>query len=289
MSFYVAETSPVLHALCARLTKQPVRELLRICERFGPKEEDVRRYDVYRVRTEQGDYILKKADEREQGNYARYLDGLPAPCCYGSCQEDGAQWLLLEWVEGPDLRDMTEELAAAAAASLAAVQNAWWGCGDTDRFAAYRERIWRRGRYVESDPLLGPAYRLFLERQDSCPRTLSNGDFLPWNALAAGDGVCIIDWGFGGVMPYALDIARFIAHANEERATFPFYMTEGHKRRFVEDVYRALVHKPDPAQYRRDIQLALLNEYVEFMEAQEDESGWYRRQAEALAAEIMTL
>lgn len=287
MPFYIEESSPALYALCARLTEQPVRELLRICERFGPEEEDVRRYDVYRLRTEQGDYILKKADPWEQASYARYLSDLPAPRCYGSGQEDGAQWLLLEWISGHDLRDMTEELAAAAAASLAAVQNAWWGCGDTERFAAYRERIWRRGRYVENDPLLGPAYRLFLERQDSCPRTLSNGDFLPWNALTAGDGVCIIDWGFGGVMPYALDIARFIAHANEERATFPFYMTDAHKRRFVEEVYRALVHKPDPAQYRRDIRLALLNEYVEFMEAQEDESGWYRRQAEALAAELL--
>lgn len=40
----------------------------------------MRRYDVYRVRTEQGDYILKKADKREQGNYARYLDGPPGSC-----------------------------------------------------------------------------------------------------------------------------------------------------------------------------------------------------------------
>lgn len=33
-------------------------------------------------------------------------------------------------------------------------------------------------------------------------------------------------------MPYSLDIARFIAHGTEDRATFPFYMTDGQKKLF---------------------------------------------------------
>ena len=38
--------------------------------------------------------------------------------------------------------------------------------------------------------------------------------------------VVIIDWGFAGVMPYSLDIAKLIAHATEDKATFPFYMND---------------------------------------------------------------
>ena len=45
--------------------------------------------------------------------------------------------------------------------------------------------------------------------------------------------------------------------------------------------------KPEYRQYLFDIQLAVLNEYVEFMEADEDEDGWYLTHASTLAQEIL--
>lgn len=105
--------------------------------------------------------------------------------------------------------------------------------------------------------------------------------------LIDGARVRIVDWGFGGVMPYALDIARFIAHATKERSTFPFYMTDAHKRAFLDRVYERLDRKIERARYEQDIRLALLNEYVEFVEADEDENGWYLAHAERLAEELL--
>lgn len=55
------------------------------------------------------------------------------------------------------------------------------------------------------------------------------GDFLQFNAVFHNDKLTI-DWGFGGVMPYSLDIARLIAHATEDKATFPFYMNDDQKK-----------------------------------------------------------
>ncbi len=52
------------------------------------------------------------------------------------------------------------------------------------------------------------------------------GIFLQFNAVRHNNKVVIMDWGFGGIMPYSLDIARFIAHAIEDKATFPFYMND---------------------------------------------------------------
>jgi aminoglycoside/choline kinase family phosphotransferase len=77
-----------------------------------------------------------------------------------------------------------------------------------DRFDKYWERIQRRALSIQDNPKLAQAYALFLQRQKDCPRTLCNGDFMQWNALWSDGNVLMIDWGFGGIMPYSLDIAR---------------------------------------------------------------------------------
>ena len=46
-------------------------------------------------------------------------------------------------------------------------------------------------------------------------------------------------------------------------------------------VYENLVEKLDYEQYLYDIKLAVLNEYVEFIEADEDDDRWYYNHARA--------
>jgi len=87
-------------------------------------------------------------------------------------------------------------------------------------------------------------YKLFMDHQKKLPRTLSNGDFIQFNVIENNGQVYIIDWGFGGIMPYSLDIARFVAHATKDRATFPFYMTDEQKELFLNEVYERLEKKP---------------------------------------------
>lgn len=183
---------------------------------------------------------------------------------------------------------MTDQLALSAAASLTEIQNAYWMTEEAGaRFEAYWKRINDRFEYIKKEPAIAESYSLFLKRQLTCPRTLSNGDFLQFNGINHNGRVFIIDWGFGGILPYSLDIARFLAHGPPDRATFPFYMNEGQKKLFVERVYQNLNRKPEYPQYILDVKLAVLNEYVEFMEADEDENGWYRRHALRLAEEII--
>ena len=182
---------------------------------------------------------------------------------------------------------MTDELAKAAAKSIVQIQNSFWNHSDRERFEVYLERINRRFTCIKNEPEIGKAYGLFLERQKTCPRTLSNGDFLEFNAISKNGQVSIIDWGFGGIMPYSLDLARFIAHATEDRATFPFSMNGDQKRLFLNEVYENLTEKPDHKQYLFDIKLAVLNEYVEFIEADEDDDRWYYDHAKLLAKEIL--
>ena len=262
--------------------------VFQICEQYGTEADEFRAYDTYKIYNSKEARIIKKVELREYHNYITYLNGndFNVPKLLGNYTDGKDFWIMLENVEGHDLRDMTDQLACAAADSISKIQNKYWGCEDTDRFDEYIERIQRRYQCIKDHLQIAPAYQLFMERQKTCPRTLCNGDFLQFNTIDHDGKVYIIDWGFGGIMPYTLDLARFIAHATEDRATFPFFMKEQQKEMFLNRVYENLNHKPDYRQFRRDVQLALLNEYVEFVEADEDEDGWYLQHAIDLSNKI---
>lgn len=295
--FYREVSDTGIAEILSHITQDGVTSIRQICERYGAAEEDVRYYDAYAVKTDSGDRILKKTVPREAFLYETYLAGcnFSVPCYYGKWIHGDAVWILIEDVPGEDLRDMTDTLALAAADSLAQIQNAYWQQDEEaflrqksdDRFEVYWKRLLRRAASVAELPRLRKAYQCFLDRQLTCPRTLSNGDFLEFNAVQSGGRVVIIDWGFGGIMPYALDLARFLAHATEGRSTFPFYMNRRQKELFVNRVYEKLEQKPDYERYLHDIRLAVLNEYIEFVEADEDENQWYAQHAALLAEEIL--
>ena len=288
--FEINEVSEKIQGIAENILGSGIVESMsRICEQYGPNDDEFRKYDVYKIKTKHGKKILKKASEREASNYEKYLnsESFNVPKYFGRFVDGKNLWIILESIEGDDLRDMTDDLAIKAAESIAAIQNAYWDCGDTERFDTYIQRIQKRYSFIKSNDIIGKAYKVFLDRQITCPKTMSNGDFMEFNTLNHEGTVYIIDWGFGGIMPYSLDIARFIAHATENRATFPFYMSDNQKKIFIDRVYELLRKKPDYKQYLYDIKLAILNEYVEFIEADEDDDNWYLNHANMLAKEIL--
>ncbi len=64
-------------------------------------------------------------------------------------------------------------------------------------------------------------------------------------------------------------------------------MNDEQKKLFIDGVYERLHEKPDYEQYIRDIKLAVLNEYVEFVEADGDEDHWYYEYAKELTEELL--
>lgn len=285
----------------------PAAELLNLdgpvsAERFCDDDGDYKRkYNVYKLSANGKTFVLKKSDSREVTLYRDFLQnrGFAVPEYYGYVEYGDALWLLMEHIGGPDLRRFDREMALASAKTLSQIQNAYWNSPiDDGRFQRYQERINRRARCLQDYPELAKAYRLFLARQEACPRTLCSGDFLPCNGILRNGRVYMIDWAFGGVLPYALDVARLIAHGSEkpEPNAFPFYMDGDLRSAFVRAHYERLERKPDWEQYIRDIKLAALNEYVEFLEAlindpetsREEIEGdfYYRRAVEAAKAII---
>ncbi len=293
-----AKAQPLLEMAGRILGRRLEGRAERFCDNDGGYS---RRYNVYKLSSPKGEYVLKKSDSREVWVYEKLLRGrgFAVPECFGHTTEEGEVWLLLEHISGPDLRRFTREAAPAIAGTLSKIQNVFWGSGaDPGRFLRYRERIEKRAACLRDLPELAKAYRAFLKRQESCPRTLNSGDLLQINCLLNKGKAYIIDWGFGGVMPYSLDPARLIAHGTREPEPdgFPFYMDDELRRTFLRAHYEGLIKKPGWDEYLFDITLSALNEYVEFLEndlkdpqmsGEEIRSGLYCRRAREAARIIL--
>lgn len=264
-----------------------------------------RKYNVYKISVNGENYVLKKSDEEEISVYSKLLEkkSLPVPKYYGFTTWQETKWILIEFVKGTDLRNFTEEMAHASAKSIATIMNTYWQATESEfesqrkdhRFERYWKRINKRAECLKNETEIKEAYDKFLERQKNCPRTLSNGDFLQFNALIHEGNVVLIDWGFAGIMPYSLDIARLITHGSEDKHGFPFYMNDELRKIFIDEVYDRLLIKPDRKQYLQDIKLSQLNEYIEFIEEELSDSTLerdeffddYYTKAQKLAKEIL--
>ena len=66
-------------------------------------------------------------------------------------------------------------------------------------------------------------------------------------------------------------------------------MNDAQKELFLDRMYEALKTKISREQFNLDVKLATLNEYIEFVEAEEDEDGWYLEHATGRLAEELTL
>ena len=225
-------------------------------------------YNTYKLVSASGAFVLKKYGHPEDLNaevkHYALLKGLPVPRLLGV--SDGC--ILMNYVEGDDLKDPTDAAVCEAAKSLVAVMNAY-PMGreyERDRYETYLRRLERRAECLKDEPELARAFALFFERQKEIPLTLSNGDLLPINVLYDGKRATIIDWEFGGFMPYALDIARFIAHSTPNGEVTSFRMSDAQKKLFSQLVYEGLSVKPAKAVYERDLLLARFNECVEILE-----------------------
>ena len=225
-------------------------------------------YNTYKLVCGNRAFVLKKygypEDRDAEVKHYSLLKGLPVPELVGVAEG----CILMGFVDGDDLKSPTDDGVRAAAESLTAVMNAY-PMGreyERERYERYLRRLEKRAGCLKDEPKLERAFAEFYERQKDIPLTLSNGDLLPINILYDGEKATIIDWEFGGFMPYALDIARFFAHCTADGSVTSFRMSDEQKKLFVELVYAGLEVKPERDVFDRDILLALFNECVEILE-----------------------
>ena len=239
------------------------------CEQFRDGEGGDP-YAVWLVRCGRGDFVLKRAKAFEAEVYRCFFtEKKPyAPACFGSVSHGGEQYLLLEYCPGDDLRRCRREALVKALDAIAAMQNEFWerkelyGAACTMNRAL--EAIDRRGKYLGA-ARLEAVYAQFREIYRNTPRSLCHDDLLPINVIV-GERAVLIDWEYGGVLPYPSSFARLIAHGREKADAY-LYMTDADRDFAIEYFFESLPKKRgiSYAEYRRSLDFFLFYEYCEWI------------------------
>ena len=113
---------------------------------------------------------------------------------------------------------------------------------------------------------LTEAFEAYLEAFRTVPRTLCNDDMLPFNVLTDQNRAVILDWEYGGILPYPCALARLIAYG-EDREDALFYMTEEDKEFALRYYYDRFIRQKGIGweAYLHTMQLFLLKEYAEWV------------------------
>ncbi len=233
--------------------------------------EDGADYAVWKIKEGNNEYVLKKSSEQELSVYKTFLASAECvtPRFYKSLNYSGELFLLMEYVEGHDLRKCDKKSLTAVLDALIYLQNMYWERRELQGigygFEASLPSRQKRGMYL-NDAGLERAYERYLQLYSSIPRTLCHDDFLPFNVLCAENRAVIIDWEYAGILPYPTSLARLLAHGEDNESAF-FYMTQENKDYAIEYYFEHLLKEKgiDYKDYRRTLDYFLLFEYCEWI------------------------
>ena len=233
-------------------------------------EEDGSPYAVWRVQSESDYFVLKQAKGFETEVYRSFFPVKKpyAPTLLGSYTLGEESYLLLEYCPGRDLRRCDRGRLRLALDALGAMQDEYWQREELYGAACTLDRalegIRNRGRWLGSERLEA-VYEQFIRVFQLTPRSLCHDDLLPLNVLV-GERAVLIDWEYGGILPYLSSLARLIAHGREDENAF-FYLTQSDRDFAIEYYYAICVEKHGISfeEYRRSLDFFLFYEYCEWI------------------------
>ena len=251
-------------------------------------EEDGAEYNVWKISTDGAPLVLKKIRPQEKEVYQHFFsqDG-PAPKVFGSFDD----WMLMEYIPGHTLSQCCREDLVLALDTLIESQKKFWnrdeysGIGFDFEICCAR----RRNRLPYLEDLTG-CYEAYMESFRTVPRTLCNDDMLPFNVIISQNRAVILDWEYGGILPYPCALARLIAYGEEDENAL-FYLKREDQIFAVEYYYENLIKDMGIpyGEYIRTMKLFFFKEYSEWIYCANesgDRSGEYYRKYAPLARKI---
>lgn len=259
-------------------------------------EEDGAPYSVWKIETPRGAAVLKKTTARERETYEAFFpEGGGVPGIHGFTEFEGEPWMLMEYVEGQTMSRSDRHRLILTLDAIIEMQDRYWENRSLDDIGyGFRESLPNREKRLPWMGDLTAAYQAYLDEFRSVPRTLCNDDLLPFNVLADEHRAVIIDWEYGGILPYPSAIARLLAFGEEDPDAM-FQMSREDQIFAVDYYYEKLVRsKGIPYDdYIRTLKLFFLKEYSEWVycaASSDDFSGpyyeKYYKMAKSLAKDL---
>ena len=213
--------------------------------------------------------VLKKISPSERVTCQTFfsMGEQGVPRIYGLGEQNEESYMLMELFEGETLSHSTRKKLTLGLDTLIRMQEQYWGntaladAGWTfeKQYASLQKRL----PYMED---LQTAYNAYLEANRKLPRTLCNDDLLPFNVLVNDRRAVIIDWEYGGILPYPCALARLLAFG-EENTDFMFQMSQEDREFALRYYYDHLIRSKGISweQYHRTMQLFFFKEYSEWV------------------------
>ena len=234
--------------------------------------EDDEPYQVWTIDTGTARYILKEAKEDESETYRLILAELNDSCTpiiYQRISAEEKIYLLMEYVDGENLCKCNRKKLTLALNALISLQRKTWNNHSLATYGYSFEKSLQsrehRGKYL-NDLLLEEAYEQFMQMYPKVPRALCHDDLLPFNVIASDHRAVLIDWEYGGILPYPTAFARLIAHGEDTEDAL-FFMTP-EDRTFAIDYYYDNFLKEMGITYtewRNTLEYFLFYEYCEWV------------------------
>lgn len=234
--------------------------------------EDGEPYQVWRIDTDTSQYILKEAKEDEAETYRLILSELQDDCIpilYETICAEGKTYLLMEYVDGENLCKCDRAKLTLALDALISLQKKTWNNHSLSAYGYSFEKSLQgredRGEYL-NDPLLQEVYQKFMRMYHTVPRALCHDDLLPFNVIASDNKAVLIDWEYGGILPYPTAFARLIAHG-EETENAMFFMTSEDRAFAIDYYYDNLLQEMGISylEWRNTLEYFLFFEYCEWV------------------------
>ena len=235
---------------------------------FFPSEESKGRYkNVYKIISNKGIFILKKAKEKELDFY-KCIDNQTncIPFFYGYTHLYNNDYILIEYFDGDNAMKMNREQLIRIIDAIIDVQKQYWMSNDS--FAITKEESLKRKNnafsYLPNE--LKDTFSLFLDYYQKVPVTFSHEDLLPFNVLINKERVCFIDLEVGGILPYPTMLARLLAFT-EEKDNALFYLKEEDYQFAIEYYYDSFIKEKGIAkkEYLLTMDLFIFNELTEWV------------------------
>nr|WP_300147452.1 phosphotransferase [Propionicimonas sp.] len=227
-------------------------------------------YSVFAMAAGSRRLVVKQAEGNEVAVYRSHLDGrgLPVPELLRVADVDGATWLLFESFPGGDLQRCSIGQARDAGRAVGQIAASGWSerGGSPDATAAYLATLDRDRDVLEDLPEVRRAYAVLAHRAETGPWALAEADLLPINVLHDGQRACVIDWGYGEVLPVMLDPGRFLAHGGPGESSM-FVHEDGVRSTFLAAWLDEVCSRVDTALtsdlMTRDVMLEHVHQHVE--------------------------
>lgn len=244
---------------------EEVKNVIRI-----KNKEDGSFYNVWYVETINNKYIIKEAKQYESFIYSNLLKHIEkaVPKLYGVASYQNKEYLLIEYLEGEDLCKCKKESLIKVLDAVIYLQDKYWNNDELKdlgyTFEKSLESRVNRGKYL-NDSLIEKYYNEFLNIYSKVPRTLCHDDLLPFNVIV-NKVAYLIDWEYGGILPYPIPIVRLLAHGTNNLDDL-FYMNDEDKKFAFEYYYHNFIKYKNISyeEYIKTINYFLIYEYCEWI------------------------